>query len=281
MRSRTRSATAAGTASPCATWSKISRWAPPAPSENVQAELDDGPLFAFNGDVLTDVDLTAMSAFHRERGGLATILLTRVDDPRRYGLVEIADDGRVAEFVEKPGAEYAVPAHGALINAGVYLLEPEVLDMIPAGQPAFDRARRVSPARRRRAALRLRGRRLLARHRHARQLPPGAFRPAAEHASPRASSRDVGPSYLFVAPDAVVAPGARVVPPAHVAGGTTLAPGSRVGPLAVVGAGCVIGDGRRDRRVGRAGRRRRSAPGPRSSAASWSAAPLSARTATS
>ena len=86
--------------------------------------------------------------------------------------------------------------------------------------------------------------------------------------SKRASRSDLGPSYLFVAPDAVVAPGAKVVPPAHVAGGTTLAPGSRVGPLAVIGAGCVVEAGAEITEsvvqdgvtVG---------PKPRSSAASW------------
>jgi mannose-1-phosphate guanylyltransferase len=207
--------------------------------KNVQAELDDGCLYAFNGDVLTDVDLTAMTAFHRERGGLATILLTRVDDPRRYGLVEIDDDGRVVEFVEKPGAEYAVPAHGALINAGVYLLEPEVLDMIPAGkQLSIERG--VFPQL---AA----GGRLYAFVSDAywRDIgTPDSYLQAhfdlLQSTIATSVSRDVGSSYLFVAPDAVVEPGAKVIPPAHVGAGTTLAAGSRVGPLAVIGEGCVV-----------------------------------------
>ncbi len=207
--------------------------------KNVQSELDGGCLYAFNGDVLTDVDLTAMTAFHRERGALATILLTRVDDPRRYGLVEIDDDGRVAEFVEKPGAEYAVPAHGALINAGVYLLEPEVLDMIPAGkQLSIERG--VFPQL---AA----GGRLYAFVSDAywRDIgTPDSYLQAhfdlLQSTIATSVSRDVGSSYLFVAPDAVIAPGAKVIPPAHVGSGTTLAAGSRVGPLAVVGEGCVV-----------------------------------------
>ncbi len=210
--------------------------------KNVQAELDAGPLLAFNGDVLTDVDLTAMGAFHRARGGLATILLARVDDPRRYGLVEIADDGRVAEFVEKPGAEYAVPAHGALINAGVYLLEPEVLDMIPAGrQLSIERGVFPQLA----AVGRLYA---FVGDTYWRDIgTPDSYLQAhfdlLQSALATSVSRDVGSSYLFVAPDAVVARGARVVPPAHVGAGTTLAPGSRVGPLAVIGGGCDIAAG--------------------------------------
>ena len=207
--------------------------------KNVQDELDEGCLFAVNGDVLADVDLTAMRTFHGQQGGLATILLTRVDDPRRYGLVEVADGGRVEQFLEKPGADYDVPAHGALINAGVYLLEAEVLDTIPAGrQLSIERG--VFPQLAAAGSL------------HA-FVGGGYWRDIGTPESyleahfdllqsklETSVSCDVGASYLYIAPDAVVAPGARVVPPAYVAGGTTLAPGSRVGPLAVIGAGCVV-----------------------------------------
>ena len=84
-----------------------------------------------NGDVLTDLDITAMVAFHEERGAEATISLTMVEDPSAFGLVPIDPDGKVLAFVEKPapgtvGASY--------INAGTYVLEPSVLDHIPEGQ---------------------------------------------------------------------------------------------------------------------------------------------------
>ena len=71
--------------------------------KNAERLLDEGCVLAFNGDVLTDVDLTELVAFHHAKGGLATIFLTPVDDPRRYGLVRLDDDGRVLEFIEKPG----------------------------------------------------------------------------------------------------------------------------------------------------------------------------------
>ncbi len=84
-----------------------------------------------NGDVLTDLDVTGLVAFHRRRGAVATISLTAVDDPSRYGVVTLDRNGRVLAFVEKPSAADA-PSH--LINAGTYVLEAGVLDRIPSGR---------------------------------------------------------------------------------------------------------------------------------------------------
>jgi mannose-1-phosphate guanylyltransferase len=84
--------------------------------------LGDEPFFALNGDILTDLDLTAMRAAHRSRGAAVTIALHRVDDARAFGLVETDEDGRVLAFREKP--EAAVPGD---INAGTYLLDPAAL----------------------------------------------------------------------------------------------------------------------------------------------------------
>lgn len=85
-----------------------------------------GSFLALNGDVLTDLDFGAMLAFHRERGAVATIALTSVEDARAFGLVETDEDGRVREFREKPTE--ATPGN---INAGTYVLEPAVLERIP------------------------------------------------------------------------------------------------------------------------------------------------------
>jgi mannose-1-phosphate guanylyltransferase len=81
---------------------------------------------ALNGDVLTDLDLTALIHAHRERGARATIALYPVEDSAAYGLVGVDGEGRVTEFVEKTGE--AVPGE---INAGAYCLERSVLDLIP------------------------------------------------------------------------------------------------------------------------------------------------------
>jgi mannose-1-phosphate guanylyltransferase len=82
----------------------------------------------FNGDVLTQVDLRAVLALHRERKAKATIVLTPVDNPRAYGLVETDAQGNVQRFLEKPG-EDEITCN--TINAGIYILEPETFDRIP------------------------------------------------------------------------------------------------------------------------------------------------------
>ena len=94
------------------------------------AEIDD-TFIVVNGDVLTDLDIGALVAFHRARGGQATISLTPVDDPSAFGVVPTFEDGRVEAFVEKPPKDEA-PTN--LINAGTYVLEPSVIEAIPEGR---------------------------------------------------------------------------------------------------------------------------------------------------
>jgi len=90
-----------------------------------------------NGDILTDLDLTALVAFHRANEAVATIGLTKVDDPSRYGVVVTNDRGQVQAFVEKPPRELA-PTNE--INAGVYVFEASVLDVIaPEGRVSIER----------------------------------------------------------------------------------------------------------------------------------------------
>jgi mannose-1-phosphate guanylyltransferase len=95
---------------------------------NALDRLGDEPFFALNGDILTDLDLTAMRAFHGGRGAAVTIALHRVEDARAFGLVDTEDDGRVTAFREKP--EDPIPGQ---INAGTYLLDPAALAPWTAG----------------------------------------------------------------------------------------------------------------------------------------------------
>jgi NDP-sugar pyrophosphorylase family protein len=88
----------------------------------------DDTLLVFNGDVMTSVDVKAVVALHRERKARATIVLTPVDNPTAYGLVETESDGRVRRFLEKPNADEITCD---TINAGIYVLEPETFDRIP------------------------------------------------------------------------------------------------------------------------------------------------------
>src|SRR3954463_16349865 len=82
-----------------------------------------------NGDVLTDIDLTAQIAQHERTGAVATLALVPVEDPTAYGLVRANDDLSVREFVEKPTAD-SIDTN--LVSAGAYVLERSVLDLIPA-----------------------------------------------------------------------------------------------------------------------------------------------------
>jgi mannose-1-phosphate guanylyltransferase len=205
---------------------------------NCADKLDDGSFYVFNGDVLSDVDLTALSTLHADKGGMGTIFLTPVEDPRRYGLVELRDDGSVATFLEKPGEWEGT----ALINAGVYVLEHEVLEMIPRGR-LFSIERGVFP--RLAQAGSLYG-----------YVDSGYWRDIGTPESYLQAHFDIlegavhtvvadlmGEQYLYVAPSADLDAKARVVPPCYIGENARVAAGAQVGPLAVLGAGAVIAEG--------------------------------------
>lgn len=88
----------------------------------------------FNGDILTDLDIAKVIAFHREKNAEATLVLTPVENPSAYGLVETSENGNILEFREKPSAEELATLTTNTINAGIYVLEPSILDMIPLGE---------------------------------------------------------------------------------------------------------------------------------------------------
>jgi mannose-1-phosphate guanylyltransferase len=95
-----------------------------------EAGLDER-FVVVNGDVLTDLDVSALVQFHADRHAEATIALTPVDDPSRFGVVPTDVDGRVTAFIEKPPAGEAPTNY---INAGTYILEPAVLGRIEVGR---------------------------------------------------------------------------------------------------------------------------------------------------
>jgi len=95
--------------------------------KNAEAFLDE-PFFVFNGDILTEIDLTAMMQRHREVRPKVSIALTPVENPAIYGVVETDAEGMVKRFVEKPSRDEVT---GNMINAGIYIREPEVLKNVP------------------------------------------------------------------------------------------------------------------------------------------------------
>jgi mannose-1-phosphate guanylyltransferase len=102
----------------------------------------DERFLVLNGDILTDLDLDALLAFHDEKGAEGTIALQAVEDPSRFGVVPTDEEGRVTAFVEKPPRDEA-PTN--LINAGTYVLEPSVLARI-AGDRKVSVERETFPA---------------------------------------------------------------------------------------------------------------------------------------
>ena len=96
-------------------------------------DLLDERFLMLNGDVLTDLDLTAQIAQHEATGARATLALTPVEDPSAYGLVRLTPDNQVTEFVEKPSADQIDTNN---ISAGAYVLERSVLELLQPGKPA-------------------------------------------------------------------------------------------------------------------------------------------------
>jgi mannose-1-phosphate guanylyltransferase len=95
-----------------------------------------------SGDALTDIDLGALWAAHKEKGGIATLSLKRVDDPTQIGVVITGEDGRIQGFQEKPDPAEALSDLG---NCGIYVMEPEIFDYFP-DRPFVDWALDVFPA---------------------------------------------------------------------------------------------------------------------------------------
>jgi len=203
------------------------------------ADAIDETFFALNGDSLRDGDLTEIVDFHRESGAKATILLTPVADPSRYGLVRLASDGRVSTFLEKPRPE---EIDTNLINAGVYVLEPEVLSLVPRDR-AVSIERDVFPR--------------LADEGSVYGLAldgywldvgtPEAYLQAHRDVLERSFATEtgdaLGPDFTLVDKSAKVHPGARLVPPVYVGPGAVVEDGARAGSLAVVGAGTHLARG--------------------------------------
>jgi mannose-1-phosphate guanylyltransferase len=194
---------------------------------------------ALNGDLLCDLDLTALVGEHERSGAAATIALVRVRDATGYGLVRRDDDGWVTEFVEKPDPGEA-PAGGE-INAGAYVLERSALERIPAG-------REVSIEREVFPSLIGEGLRGVVLEGYWLDIgTPERLLQASWDILERRVETTVGelaaPDGLLVEAGASVSPDAVVTPPALVCSGAELEAGARVGPRAVAGPGSRIGPG--------------------------------------
>ena len=183
-----------------------------------------GPTIVVNGDVITDLDITAQMSAHRRTHAEATIALTEVEDPSAFGVVPTDPDGRVVSFVEKPPKGEA-PTNW--INAGTYILEPSVLARIP-------RNRKVSIEREIFPSIAGEGR-LYAVHSHAYWIDTGT--PALYL---QATNDLLGPD-SFVGDGAVIHPSA-VVERSVIGAGASVGARARL-VRSVLLPGAVIGDG--------------------------------------
>jgi mannose-1-phosphate guanylyltransferase len=186
--------------------------------------IGEEPFFALNGDILTDLDLTAMLGAHRAAGAAVTIALHHVPDARAFGLVEHTTDGRVTAFLEKP--EEAIPGD---VNAGTYIVDPDVLRRWSA-----DREISIE-----------------------REIFPAVIAAGSVVAGFRADAYwlDLGTPEKYLQahadvldgmvgglryPNPWIAPDASVDPDAHVGTRSAVGPGSRIGPGAVVDASVLL-----------------------------------------
>ncbi len=103
--------------------------------KNLRDHLDERFL-AFNGDIISSLDIESLVSFHDRSGGIGTLSLWQVEDPTSFGVVETDSEGRILSFQEKPDIE---EAESDLINAGVYVFEPDILDHIGEGKVSMER----------------------------------------------------------------------------------------------------------------------------------------------
>src|SRR5262245_53752712 len=197
------------------------------------------PIVVFNGDVLTSVDVRQVLALHRERKARATIVLTPVDNPSAYGLVETDAQGNILRFLEKPSPD---EIRCDTINAGIYVLEADTLDRIPK-DTVYSIERGYFPS------LVERGETFIA------HIDRGYWIDIGTPAKYRQAHRElmecryVAPPFTGAAHSAVVSPEARVEDGAVIEGpcfidaGTVVKSGARIAPYSVIGKHCHIGAG--------------------------------------
>ncbi len=201
--------------------------------KNAEEYLDGGPIVVVNGDVLSGVRLGEAIAKHKESDALATITLTSVEDPTAYGLVEVDHDMMVRRFLEKPAADEVTTN---LINAGIYVLEPEVLTMIPAGREASIE-REIFPY------LQTEGRlRAYVSSSYWKDIgTPRSYLAASQDVLSGAVGAGENFDFLQVAPSVEKGKGVKVLPPVSVAPGCVLENGATVGGRSSLGRGCRVG----------------------------------------
>jgi mannose-1-phosphate guanylyltransferase len=196
----------------------------------------DGAVVAVNGDVLSGLDLRQLIESHESTDALASVTLTSVEDPTAYGLVEVDHDMMVHRFIEKPAADEVTTN---LVNAGIYLLEPEVLDMIPPGREVSIE-REIFPE-------------LQAMGRLRAYISSSYWRDIGTPRSYLAASHDVlsgavgapreGFEYCEVDTSVRKGKNVKLLPPVSLASGCAIESHATIGGRSALGPGCRVGEG--------------------------------------
>jgi len=208
--------------------------------KKLEDRLGGGDFLVVSGDALTDLDLTSLWRWHREKGGIATLVLTPVNDPSLYGVVITDAGGRITGFQEKPPREKAL---SDLANSGIYAFRPEVLEMIPAGT-FYDFGSQLFPR------WMEEGREFFG-YRHSdywndvgslRVYLQGNHDALMGRVRVSMPAEEVEPG-IYLGQDVLLEEGVELEPPVLVCGGCRVGRGARlVGPL-VLGEGCEVGEG--------------------------------------
>ncbi|WP_447039400.1 sugar phosphate nucleotidyltransferase [Streptomyces sp. DSM 118878] len=191
----------------------------------------DEPVLIFNGDILTGLDIRALVDTHETSGADVSLHLTRVEDPRAYGLVPTDPTGRVTAFLEKPQTPEEIVTDQ--INAGAYVFRRSVIDTIPAGRPVSVE-RETFPD-------------LLSSGAHLQGMVDSTY--WLDLGTPQAFVRGSADLVLGRAPspavpgrcgEHLVLPGASVAPDAKLTGGTVIGAGARIGEGARIAGSAVL-----------------------------------------
>ncbi len=208
--------------------------------KNAEAALQGEPFVIVSGDALTDLDLGKAIAFHREKGAVATLVLYRSPNPLEFGIVVTDESGRVQRFLEKPAWS---EVFSDTVNTGMYILEPEVLDLMEPGG-TYDWSSDIFP-------------RLLAEGKAlygyvmdeywADVGTLGQYREAQEDVlSGRVdlpvpgTMRQEG---VYVGPNASIDPSAVLVPPVCLGRNVRVKAGARIGPYTCIGDNTTVEEG--------------------------------------
>jgi NDP-sugar pyrophosphorylase family protein len=192
------------------------------------------------GDDLTEIDLSAMLEFHRKNNSLATIGLTRVEDPSQFGVVVTGKGGKIERFVEKP-APGTAPSN--LVNTGVYLFEPRILEKIPSGV-FYDFGKNVFPE------LLEAGEPFFGYEMDAYWRDVGNLREYRESHDDFFEGQGGGTTSmaqtgegLWIGQGCEIHSSAQLVAPLMMGAGCKIGPNAVIGEKSVLGEGCVVGEG--------------------------------------